>query len=122
MIEREIEELKRENVFLENRIIDVIETKSQTERRLRQSNEYTETLKEYTEHLKRKIQLIVDTQRRDRAEIMKELVNIRKNLTIITSQAENQSLPKCPICDLPYENPARKMVCFNVCGHCLCQS
>ena len=66
--------------------------------------------------------MIVDTQRRDRAEIMKELVNIRKNLTIITSQAENQSLPKCPICDLPYENPARKMVCFNVCGHCLCQS
>ena len=28
-LEREIEELKRENVFLENRIIDVIETKSQ---------------------------------------------------------------------------------------------
>ena len=28
-LEREIGELKRENVFLENRIIDVIETKSQ---------------------------------------------------------------------------------------------
>ena len=28
-LQREIEELRRENIFLENRILDVIETKSQ---------------------------------------------------------------------------------------------
>ena len=40
-LEREIEELKRENVFLENRIIDVIETKSQ---------ELTTKIKSYKTH------------------------------------------------------------------------
>ena len=57
------------------------------------------------------------TQRRDRAEIMAELVKIRKSICSITYKAE-ENLPKCPICDVPYESSARKMVCFNVCGHC----